>query len=127
MKLAALQGVVNLSAIKNQLLSILYYVELSQCTPHNSHGMSLPSLFNLKSYAPQSCTDNWHSANGGEDDTECEWTAGQSAFLNKTLDALPSYLFTLYNGTIPPPNVLDRSIIDAKDPFEWRSPFVPHA
>ena len=35
---------------------------------------------------------------------------------------MPSHLLSPFNGSIPPPNILDkisRSIIHAKDPLEW--------
>ncbi|KAL5526461.1 hypothetical protein ACEPAF_8184 [Sanghuangporus sanghuang] len=93
-------------------------------TPRNSLGLPSPTLFKLDSAAPRRSTDSWNSSihDGGDDDMDCEWTSEQLVLLSKTLDALPSHLFSPFNGSVPPPNILDkisRSIIYAKDPLEW--------
>ncbi|KAG1823941.1 uncharacterized protein BJ212DRAFT_709870 [Suillus subaureus] len=66
--------------------------------------------------------DSWNSSNYDFDDPSVEWKEDEVRLLGRTLDALPSHLITPFNGSIPPPNLLDkiaRGITAAKGPNDW--------
>ncbi|KAG1766845.1 hypothetical protein EV702DRAFT_1203976 [Suillus placidus] len=66
--------------------------------------------------------DSWNSSNYDFDDPSVVWKEDEVRLLGRTLDALPSHLITPFNGSIPPPNLLDkiaRGITAAKGPNDW--------
>lgn len=66
--------------------------------------------------------DSWNSSNYDFDDPSLDWKEDEVRLLGRTLDALPSHLITPFNGSIPPPNLLDkiaRGITAAKGPNDW--------
>ncbi|KAG2130846.1 uncharacterized protein EDB93DRAFT_1255739 [Suillus bovinus] len=66
--------------------------------------------------------DSWNSSNYDFDDPNLDWKEDEVRLLGRTLDALPSHLITPFNGSIPPPNLLDkiaRGITAAKGPNDW--------
>ncbi|KAG2125411.1 hypothetical protein DEU56DRAFT_574088 [Suillus clintonianus] len=66
--------------------------------------------------------DSWNSSNYDFDDPSVEWKEDEVRLLGRTLDALPSHLITPFNGSVPPPNLLDkiaRGITAAKGPNDW--------
>ncbi|KAG2740707.1 hypothetical protein P692DRAFT_20753836 [Suillus brevipes Sb2] len=66
--------------------------------------------------------DSWNSSNYDFDDPSVDWKEDEVRLLGRTLDALPSHLITPFNGSIPPPNLLDkiaRGITAAKGPNDW--------
>ncbi|OAX32495.1 hypothetical protein K503DRAFT_805182 [Rhizopogon vinicolor AM-OR11-026] len=67
-------------------------------------------------------TDSWNSSNYDFDDPNVQWKEDEVRLLGRTLDALPAHLITPFNGSIPPPNLLDkisRGITAAKGPNDW--------
>ncbi|KAJ8590741.1 hypothetical protein M405DRAFT_146049 [Rhizopogon salebrosus TDB-379] len=67
-------------------------------------------------------TDSWNSSNYDFDDPNVQWKEEEVRLLGRTLDALPAHLITPFNGSIPPPNLLDkisRGITAAKGPNDW--------
>ncbi|KAG8957293.1 hypothetical protein FRC00_004194 [Tulasnella sp. 408] len=68
--------------------------------------------------------DSWCSSVSNESSmgAEYEWTPTQLQTLCKTLEGLPSHLFTPYVGSVPPQNILQKlslGIKDARGPVDW--------
>lgn len=68
--------------------------------------------------------DSWCSSISNESSmgAEYEWTPAQLQTLCKTLESLPSHLFTPYVGSVPPQNILQKlalGIKDARGPIDW--------
>ncbi|KAG2341700.1 hypothetical protein BDR05DRAFT_949529 [Suillus weaverae] len=56
------------------------------------------------------------------DDPSIDWKEDEVRLLGRTLDALPSHLIMPFNGSIPPPNLLDKiacGITAAKGSNDW--------
>lgn len=89
--------------------------------------------------ANRNSTDSWNSSNYDFEDPNAVWKEDQVRLLSRvrvlvatrftpayiplqTLDALPAHLITPFNGSVPPPNLLDkiaRGISAAKGPNDW--------
>ncbi|KIO34722.1 hypothetical protein M407DRAFT_210099 [Tulasnella calospora MUT 4182] len=68
--------------------------------------------------------DSWCSSISNESSmgAEYEWTPTQLQTLCKTLEGLPSHLFTPYVGSVPPQNILQKLALGIKDvrgPTDW--------
>ncbi|KAL1740075.1 hypothetical protein HDZ31DRAFT_68291 [Schizophyllum fasciatum] len=88
-------------------------------TPRSCGSPSCSPVF-LTSTNRNSC-DSWNSSIH-EDEKEWEWKSEQLLLLSRTLDALPSHLYTPFNGSVPPSNLLDkiaRGVAQAKGAEEW--------
>ncbi|KAL1696928.1 hypothetical protein GGG16DRAFT_120556 [Schizophyllum commune] len=89
-------------------------------TPRSCGSPSCSPIFLTTSTNRNSC-DSWNSSIH-EDEKEWEWKAEQLLLLSRTLDALPSHLYTPFNGSVPPSNLLDkiaRGVAQAKGAEEW--------
>ncbi|TRM64352.1 hypothetical protein BD626DRAFT_568116 [Schizophyllum amplum] len=89
-------------------------------SPRTPRGSPTCSNIFLTSANRKSC-DSWNSSIH-EDEKEWEWKPEQLLLLIRTLDALPSHLYTPFNGSVPPSNLLDkiaRGVAQAKGAEEW--------
>ncbi|KAG9001663.1 hypothetical protein FRB90_011575, partial [Tulasnella sp. 427] len=71
----------------------------------------------------RSSIDSWCSTLSNDSmGAEFEWSPSQMQTLCKTLESLPSHLFTPFVGSVPPQNVLQKlalGIKDTKGPIDW--------